>query len=450
MGRAAVTYGGLVQDADKLRVVKDGVVQNVDRALVVCDGVARQFWPRTDFSTFVVTWDTTELTSTDVRVDPLDAQAAIQFILGDGFAYLDNTPPGEVLRASYVSPPIFATEQLLLRWNTVSGTLASNVTENVWFDMFSNGGAFIAAIFLDQTVLGALQASADIDIADDTGGGTPGTIITKRVNFHAEVLDSTDVTMSTLQWDLVHNAIDDDGVCRLELLIDSSVSGYEGPALSRFEQFGAAGGDSSNFTAQLDLISGDAPTGPALATPHTVDETIAWELRADADTEDFTGEYDLTVVGLTNQVTKRVTMHVTRVDDPSFVDPTWATTTDIEEGNLPDSASATLDHNIDGTADFSASGFTPPAGWPRNWHTGAPTPDAENYEVRMESNSPLTGSPLNTWLPANVAYQWVLAFGSPAVQQVSADAQWIYRQIGRPSTEVVHNVSIDMFKGEVP
>lgn len=448
MSRLAVTKDAIVKDATEFRIVQDGVVKDVVRALVVHNGQTCQFWPRTDFSTEEVVWTPSPLTALDIQTDPLDAQAAIQFLLADGNAYLDNTPPGGSIVAPYVTPPINATGKLLLRWNTVTGTLASNVTENVWFDMFSNGGAFIASVFLDQTIPGALLASADIDIADDTGGGVPGTIVTKRVSFHAEVTHATDVLMSTLQWDLEHETVNADALTTISLSPDGVLRGWEGPALVLQENYAITGVDTALFTAQLDVISGDNPSGSPLGAPQTLDVAASWNLATVADLEDFAGEYDLTVVGPSETVVKRVTMHVSRTDDFS-ADLVWTTVATLMlEGNVVNGSTVTLDHDINGTSDLTVAGIPDPGGWPQNWHANAPTPaDPEGYEVNMRtvSGTPPSGSALDTWLPGDSAYQWVWTKAAP---NLIGAVDWSYRRLGQPSTEVKKRISVTLSGGD--
>jgi hypothetical protein len=401
-----------------------------------------------------VFWNDTPLTVRKQEVDPTDSVARITFHVDIGNYTYDNDPSSQG-SGQFLNPTTTNTGQFLIRATQVSGDAIAGDTLATWLDIHANGPLYEWEWTLTRSGRGVATAEVDIDIADDTGGGTPGTIVTKRVTFISEVIGS-DLTWSELQHDLVDEKTNLDALCRINFRIDGVAKGEADTSGAFTENWASA--PQPTYTVQVDLISGDAPTsGPALATPHTLDQFRTWQLQTSAE-EVLTCELDVTIDDqIGGVVTKRITMTSDRNDTTN--DLVWDTTpAALIDTQLEQTARVRLIHDSSGFMDgTTTAGQIAP--FPIAWHQDSPsTNDAQIYEYKVDALQVTNGAPVGVWINCQFAntFEWLVEypFVSPSTQQIVINENVIvtYRRVGQPSTEISKLITVEasVYKGSFP
>lgn len=353
---------------------------------------------------------------------------------------------------------------------SVVGTITgpSSPPTIVWTDL-NSAASFVYS--LDETVVGALTALANISIATDDGAGNPitDTIITKAVTFNSEVRNTGQVLWSDVQRDLVEIKEAVDATCDLifnpsgfaigdadtsgsfneawhiespNVLINAIIDRFANTIVDRFGNTIVSRSD--EFTVKVVLVSGTAPTGSALGVELPLDELHQWTLTA-VSGEDLDCALDVTVSDGVTPVTKRVTMNSQRTAPTTsneWTDTPWFLA-DIDAFN----GFELVTFYINGSA--VAERFT--AGTiqeDEEWHSEFPTPsDNANYEVRYDHISGeidlITGSEIGVWLSLSVQRSWKMPTSGGQHREYISDIS--VRRIG--DIAVVKRVTADVGVG---
>jgi hypothetical protein len=211
----------------------------------------------------------------------------------------------------------------------------------------------------------------------------------------------------------------------------------------------------SSFTVQVDQISGDAISGPALGVELTTDVRRTWFIEATADGEDFNAVIDLTISDGTASVTKRITLHVKRTDEST--DPGSDISTDFTQFDSirdlfiqPDAVTPLQDTLTqisflpDGTVTAQTSAG-PYINFPQIWNTNSPAvTDPENFEIRatmLQGDDIPDDSVLDQWVNLSSIQAWsyqvlVSDFGNFFNREIIKFGEFTFeiREVGFPDT----------------
>ena len=447
MARWLVSDGTNAQEgqADAVKTAVGGVVKPILRACAAENGIVRQFWPPTVVTTDpAISWDTTALTVTESVVDPLDSVSSIVFSRSLGTYSYKNYPQANGA-GIYLNPPVTGAGQYLIRVDQTSGTALTG-TLATWIDIFSLAEHTWS---LDEAVVGALAALANISISQDNGFGGPvsGTTVVKAVTFASEVRAGSKVVWSTEPYDLVEIREGQDADCILTFTPDGWATGdaftsgsftenwhKDAPDLSNTPIYDRDGNliidrgaeqinlsfNSADFTVNATLVSGTAPTGSALATNLTLDEVRQWTLLAITG-ENLSCALDVTVSDGIAPVTKRITMNSQRT--AASATPVWT----IDEWTLSDVAfpqpnslfvEYTMTFAIAGTAtgrcDNNSGGGIQETD---TWLPGGET--AADYEVKISGGIVLTTGTLDVWYNLGTEVVFVAETATSTIQRES-------------------------------
>jgi hypothetical protein len=444
--RVAVVQSGFIQDVLPNRVAVNGVIEEVGRALVVKDGIAREFFPPDDVDPNQIFWTTTPAAGNDIEIAPTTAQVFIQMVVASGEGYV--TIDGVTTFIEYfLRPPTTSVGQFLIRCDVVAGAVLGDTT-GAWLDIHVSGPGKVWSWYVEQASTGVEEATVDISISQDSGGGVPdaGTTVVKRITLRAEQVADA-LRWSTAQWDLEEITINDVADCELRFETEGQAFGEADTSGNETEDW--ADGPQPTYTVQADLISGTAPAGPALGAPHTLDVNRAWILTA-LDGEDLSCELDVTVDGgAAGSSLKTVTMHSMRTDTDSSV--VWPTTqVDIVESVPGEPVMVALVSKITGVGSFQVQTGSIPD---EDWHSDAPSPlDQTDYEVRLRvvsgdgPNNGIDGT--GAWINAGLqrTWRWRILTGA-GIQNLTGVVEWGYRRVGEISTEVLKIVTLDLTGG---
>jgi hypothetical protein len=418
--RLVVSDGVRAQECQplKYKVAVGGVVKLITKAACVENGIVRQFWPPSPGAGDPrIKWGTTLLPVIESVADPLDSTAIITFTRATGLYSYSNYPNANII-GTYLSPVLDGTagddDKYLIRVDQTGGTALTG-TLATWIDINSLATHIWS---LDQTIVGALSATANISIAADNGAGSPttGTIVVRAVTFSSTVTATSDIVWTEDPYALVEIKQSVDATCDLILnpdgfaVGDADTSGSfneawhsESPnatlADTLIDRFGNIILDRFGniivtrsidlFTVQVDLISGTAPTGSSLAVALPLDQVRQWTLTAISG-EDLDCALDVTVSDGTTAVVKRITMNSERIE--AATSNVWTTDdwslTDLAESTAP---GALIAVDEDGHADgiiFTGVSIEET----ETWHDEALTPsDPENYEVLLNVVAGIAG-----------------------------------------------------------
>ena len=338
------------------------------------------------------------------------------------------------------APPYPDDDKYLIRLDVVSGVIGGDATAT-WIDL---NDAATVAWNVTRAAAGVDTAESDIHIAPSLGGGVPdtGSQVTRRVNFHAEVEDQT-LTWNTNPWAIEEITFGIDADCKLRFEANGTAFG-EGDTSGTFSENWSSN-PAGTETVQVNLVSGDAPAGPALGAPHVLDQQRLWTLAATTG-EDKSCELDVIVDDTVTTVTKRVTMHSRR--DDAVNELVWtAVANEIGDFVLsPGTAQATFQHRARGDATGIGQNDGENAGWPETWHTDSPAaanPEAYEWRVRLVSGTGpnVTGSAtLNTWYNCDTdrfaALQRLTAGTVTGVWDID------YRKVGEAATMITKRITL--------
>ena len=351
---------------------------------------------------------------------------------------------------------------------TITGPSSPPVV--VWTDL-NSAASFVYS--LDETIVGALTALANISIATDDGGGLPVTvtIVTKAVTFNSEVRITGDIAWNTEQHDLVEIKESVDATCDLifnpsgfaigdadtsgsfneawhiespNVLINAIIDRFANTIVDRFGNTIVSRSD--EFTVKVVLVSGTAPTGSALGVELSLDEVRQWTLTA-VSGENLTNALDVTVSDGVTPVTKRITMNSQRTAPTTFNE--WTETpwflADIDAFNGYEEI--TFFTNGIANAQRFTAGTVQEA---EEWHSEYPTPsDNSNYEVRYDHISGevdlITGSAVGVWLSLSFQRSWRMPTSGGQHREYVGDIS--VRRIG--DIAVVKRVTSDVGVGAI-
>ena len=437
MARWLVSDGTNAQEvqADAAKVAVGGVVKKILRACVADGGVVRQFWPPTATTTNPgIVWNTTAIAVRRTVVDPANAIASIVFSRDFGTYTYKNSPDADVT-ALYLNPPATAAGQYLIRVDQLSGTALTG-TLATWIDLYA---ASLHTWSLDQIVVGVLNASANISISEDNGGGSPvaATTVVKAVTFRAEVTSLTKIAWTTDPYALVEIREGEDADCILTFtpngwaVGDAFTSGsftenwhQDAPDLSNagiIDRDGELIVDSesvqinttfnaADFTVTATLSSGTAPTGSALGVALTLDAIREWTLLATTG-ENLTCSLNVVVSDGTTSVTKVISMNsqrTTLVPEPDWDTTGWSCTDAGYPQPLSSQVFVHLTFAADGSAKLEMESFVMPITTfeTGTWLSGF-TGDLNDYECMIDS---VAGGGITTGQTAGIWYRMAEVF----------------------------------------
>jgi hypothetical protein len=459
--RLVISDGVEAKEVQAYKVSHESLVKPIQRALVAENGVLRQYWPPAgDGTDSRVKFDTAEITSTQRTISPTDCQAEISFVRGSGTYFYNDHPNGNKI-GIYLAPALDGTGgddgKYLIRLDPVSGSFIGDAV-STWIDI--NSGTE-HRWFIEQSGIGIANGEADITVATDDGGGAPlfGTEVTKRVKFIAEVAAENDIGWTASPWNIeeIKEGIDAD--CKLTYYPDGTVVGdgdTSGTFNENWHRLATMPGDVSGWTVQVDLVSGTAPSGPALATPHALDVEREWVLTATTG-EDLSCELDVTVSDGVDTSVKRVTKHSQRNDLDNEITLTTGTQVISVTGDGTFATGALVTRTNGVLAGVSDTGVVNDD-WTENWHTNAPAAtDSNLYECKlvadMGSDLPTGGNALDVFINCalEVAWFWTMPAAPPSgILQFEGD--YTIQLVGQPSTAVTKHiiVQVSVVPGEGP
>jgi len=415
--KIAVSNGSVVKDLQRYVIAKGGFAKDIQRALVVDGGICRQYFPAAgDGSDSRIVMTDSAIISNASVADPTDAKARVLLLESGNRIEYDDYPNVALAIEPVLNPPLDGTVGDDGKYLVMMSGVGLGGPLDTWIDI--NSINTLEEWNLGQLVVGTSQVIGTFSIAADDGGGSPvaATRVDKQVTFIAEVraagLDK--VSWSTVQRDLVELKEDVDATCVLNLLSNGVGNGEADTSGSFTENWhvdAPAVPDPENFTCRVNLISGTAPTGSALATDLLLSTSRQWTLLATTD-EDLTCELDVLVGDGVDSITKRVTMHSQRGSLPTTnvwsATPAWAVSDDGFE--VPE-ARAIVRVETNGTV----VGDTLNSGEQHNedYNSDAPTAtDGINYEAKLtvvSGEAPDSGGPaVGIFHNCNIQLIWEL------------------------------------------
>lgn len=414
MSRFSVSDGSNVNDAQAYKVAQDGIVKPITRALVAVNGILREYWPTEGGGPSPIQWNTDPITVRDQVVDPANASAYINFSTNGLYTYKNH--PDADGSGVYINPPLTGAGQYLIKvdqtssnGDVITGTLAT------WVDLFQ-----ALSWSLDKGTVGTATETANISIAQDDGGGSPVSEVLKPVTFTAVVLDNG----SKIAWTDESRALSETTEA---VVADTELTFYPG---------GYAVGDADvggfteawhvdypgtvlnpeNFTVQVDLISGDTPSG-TLGAPLTLDANRNFKLESLVG-ETKSSVLDVTVSDGVVSITKRVNMDTEYIAPPIappvWTDAQWVLSDQTFPQGLAQLAKMTIKVNADGTAEgIMENDSGTESQQAENWHTDAPGAlDPENYEAKWTNSNGVILGDVDTWVNLGTNQEWQVEFAT--------------------------------------
>jgi hypothetical protein len=342
--------------------------------------------------------------------------------------FMDGNKPKELDESTWTewgAQPVVWSAQGKLTVNQGSGSNFNAVgalVENpaggdpIWVDLNSQSD-FIYSLL--QSVIGTSTGLVNVSIAADDGAGAPvaGTTVLKPVTFIATVNASgggaSKIVWTTVQRDLVEIKEGENADC----VFSFNPAGYatgdadtSGAFSDDWHEDSPLVTDPENYTVQVNLISGTAPTGSALGVPITGDIGGVWTLATTAPDENLSNELDVIVDDTIISVTKRITMNSQYTVPATTV--VWTTT----QWNLDDVADdpnfAGVIITVDDDGVVKATYLNKPGSFNEDWHSDAPTPsDTANFEAELHvvSGDPadITGA-LDEFINLATATGWTI------------------------------------------
>jgi hypothetical protein len=467
-GARIVDERNTVQETENFVVAVGGVAYTVGRALVVENGTAREFWPPTveECDPIVLTTDTETSWDIEAQNSPNGVPKAIaNFDARTGRIEI-SVNDGTTSFIQVINPAPRGKGLFIFKVDVISGSVDGSPIAT-WTDVLDLGttGVFEYSVSNNTGTVGQALGQIDFSIAEDDGGGSPvgGTTVVKTIDFIAE-LSGSNLTMTTIPWVLECIKVQEDAIIHvLTTPIES-----EGEAFVTRNECGIETGReiyaqewNSSFTVQVDQISGDAISGPALGVELTTDVRRTWFIEATTDGEDFNAVIDLTISDGTASVTKRITLHVQRTDEDAVSDISTDFTQfdsirDLfiqpdEVTPLEDASTQIWFYNIGSVAAFTNHPGGMYVNFPQIWNTNSPAvTDPENFEIRatmLQGDDIPDGDVLDMWLNLSTTRTWsyqVLAsdFGGFLNREIIKFGEFTFeiREVGRPDTVQVKRI----------
>ena len=325
----------------------------------------------------------------------------------------------------------------------VNGTITGPTGGTALWTDLNSASEFVYS--LDQTVVGVLGAVVEITIAADDGAGLPesGTEVVKSITFSSEVRDENKVIWSPTQYDLVEIKESVDATCDLIFnpsgfaIGDADTSGSFNEAwhqdspnvlvrdiIDRFanqivDRFGnIVSSRAAEYTVNVTLVSGTAPTGSALGVELSLDDIHQWTLSATSG-ENLVNALDVTVSDGVTPITKRITMNSQRTEESAT--PVW--TTDewtLSDVAFPQALALIADYTITFPVAADATGRVDNASGGGVQETDAWLPGGEtaaDYEVMLLNTSGADGLISHTsgvWYSLASQQQFIIQYATVA------------------------------------
>ena len=445
--RLLVSDGTLAQEAQPLafKIAVGGVVKQILKASCVENGIVRQFWPpQAGAGDPRIVWTSDALIVIQSVADPIDSFASIIFTRATG-GYTFKAYPNADGVGTYLSPALDGTagddDKYLIRVDQIGGTALTG-TLATWIDLNS------AATFtwsLDKTTSGTVGAVANISIAEDNGAGSPvsGTTVVKTVTFSSEVRATSQIIWSTTQYDLVEIKESVDATCDLifnpsgfatgdadtsgsfneawhqdspNVLVRDIIDRFANQIVDRFGNIVSS--RAAEYTVNVTLVSGTAPTGSALGVDLSLDELRQWTLSATSG-ENLVNALDVTVSDGVTPITKRITMNSQRTEESAT--PVW--TTDewtLSDVAFPQALALIVDYTITFPVAADATGRVDNASGGGVQETDAWLPGGEtaaDYEVMLLNTSGADGLISHTsgvWYSLVTQQQFIIQYATVA------------------------------------
>ena len=451
-----------VQTTEQFLIALNGVANSVAEGYIADMGVVRQFWPPnlTADNPIIMTTDT-ELSYATATVNPAGVEAICTYDARTGRLILSNEDT--VYYSGVLAPPPRSAGQYVCRFTIVSGDIVTHFTDDTWHDVFEEGnlGVFENYLLNANPVQSFLEGEGTFSIAVDDGAGAPvgGTIVSKTINFKAELVGDN-LSFTTAPWSLTDVRYNEPAYCIL-LSVPSGFgtqneaffTGSEHNTEVIREIYAVEWG--LQFTVQVDVVAGTV-TGDALGVPLSTDVARRWRVDAPDVNTSVSATVDVTYDDGVQSVTKQVTMLAqydyegsVPPDDPGEIADDWTQFDRIAdewfEGAypLPATSKMTLTIYADGTLNAIGKNGGQDSSFPQNWHVDAPSvTNANDYECRLTVDGyPVdTGSQLvGQWLNLSSARYWnyfVDATGFQSGIEITASGTWVLevREVGRPDT----------------
>ena len=443
-----------------------GEAKVIGRALVAEFGIAREFWPPTTTPGTPIVMDTDTELSYDI--DPQGGTevplAICNFDARTGRLIL-SSPDGTQQFIQVLNPAPRAQDLFVFKVDVVSGTISGNT--GVWIDVLSETtiGVFEYSVTNTSGVVSTVLGEATFTIAQDDGAGGPavGTEVAKTINFKAE-LTGVNLTWTEVPWFLEDVVINENASCII------LIGPGDGNAYATGNEHGVerireiyAQIWNSEFTVQVDIVSGALTGGDATGVELSTDVIRTWNLETTGDS-DLDAVVDMTISDGTSSVTKRITMHSQETSETADSDLStdWLRFDrlyDFFVGNEGDpilEPAATITAWPDGTVTAITALNTPQGSgtqhFPQNWNLSAPTvPDPENFEVMLHvvsGDAPTSGPLLDVWHNLAVANAWqvkvtaAVAAGRPETS-VAGRYEMSIQEVGRPETKLTKTFEME-------
>lgn len=423
-GSRIVDVNQVVQDVDEIYIAYNGQSMQIGEGYVAAAGVVRQFWPPTIVSQSGIVMDTASEVSFAFSEAP--AKAICNYNAQDGKLYLSSWQEDKAIQC--VSPPPRGQGIYLFKFDVISGDITGSPT-GTWEDVNSDGTVGIKEYYLENTTTGSIAAQATVSFAEDDGGGSPvpGSIVTKTIDFTAEVIGQR-ITMTTAPWSLSNTEVNETA----EVFIVVVPDGWYDPINEVTLEYPVITGEFGHpkgvqvaevyannwtpaITVQVDVVSGSV-TGSATGVPLTTDERRIWGIAAETE-GNVSATVDVTISDGVETVTKRVTMYAEQksesVDPGSEIDHDFLRYDEIIDESIgtpyPIGASAFIRVASDGYVYATRLELPDPTGFPQKWNTlaGAMT-DPQNFECRAvvsDGDTPTTGT-MNQWFNLSSDHRW--------------------------------------------
>ena len=460
-GSRIVDLYNTVQNVEQFYIALNGVVNSVAEGYIAETGVIRQFWPPTlaDQNAIILTTEE-ELSYATRNVGEGEVRALCSYEANTGRLILSDKDT--VRYIDCLAPAPRGAGSYLIRITEISGGLTLEFPSGEWHDVFEYGnlGVFDNYLLNGFAVQSVLYGEAEVSVAEDDGAGAPvgGTIVTKTVQFTAEVVGNN-LSMTTVPWILTDIQYNNPASVILltvpagvGLANEAFITGNEHAIEVIREIYAVEWG--IQFRVKVDVVSGSvtgADTGSWLST-FLINR---WEVSAPNPGDDNSAVVDVSITDGVATVTKRVYMTATQntenTDPGSDLSDDWTRYNLLSDNrgilsNGPYIASVTLLISPNGTINSTGYNDGQNTDFPQNWNDLAPSvPDPQNFECRLTipwpGDSVYPGSsPVGVWINLSNQYVWtyyleLVNLPPPSViEQILGDWTLEVREVGRPDT----------------
>jgi len=423
--RITVSHDGIAKDAQRYLVAHDGIVKPIVRALVCVGGVVKQYWPQALTSDASITWPIQFLETNNYEIlAGAPSICRIDFIAAGTYTYSDDPDDTSDVTTGpieWLDSPVTAIEQYIIKFEKSSGDNADiDVSSDVldtWLDMFSARAFAITQPTQGNAHYRVVSYIAAVDPAQlPTLAPLAGTEHRRKIWLTAYVTDSgNDIAWNTAAWNIAEAKIGADADCILTFNPNGTATAIgDNSEAANWHNDAPSPASPGLFNVTLNKISGDDPTsGPALATPLTLDVVREWIMLSGVGDGVKTGTFDAIVDDGVDSVTRRIVLTSERTEGVPD-DVVWTDTDQLVAAFSPlfnsGDAVATLTMNTLGRG----IGTVSPLGTPftEDWHSGAPTAsNPEDYEcfvTKVSGDDLDTGPPLDTWLSLSSNRVWTM------------------------------------------